>query len=135
MGHSLYLQRSLQSIAYAIDINNIEACEDITSAIAERAVSYCTEGRVRYLCVQNGVGRAYVEGTKWYRVDFHFNDGMMTDIYCDCPYSELCKHEVAVTLTLRMLFKQPQFKNAGDFMALDRWAFWQLASRAESITI
>jgi len=34
-----------------------------------------------------------------------------------------------------MLFKQPQFKNAGDFMALDRWVFWQLASRADSITI
>lgn len=36
--------------------------------------------------------------------------------YCDCPYSELCKHEVAVAITLRMLFKQPQFKNAGDFI-------------------
>lgn len=55
--------------------------------------------------------------------------------YCDCPYSELCKHEVAVAITLRMLFKQPQFKNAGDFMALDRWVFWQLASRADRITI
>ena len=51
------------------------------------------------------------------------------------PYSDLCKHEVAVAITLRMLFKQPQFKNAGDFMALDRWVFWQLASRADSITI
>lgn len=120
---------------YTIDINNIEGCEDITSAIAERAVGYCTEGRVRYLCVQGGVGRAYVEGTKWYRVDFHFIDGMMTDIYCDCPYSDLCKHEVAVAITLRMLFKQPQFKNAGDFMALDRRVFWQLASRADSIEI
>ena len=88
-----------------------------------------------YLCVQNGVGRAYVEGTKWYRVDFHFSDGIMTDIYCDCPYSELCKHEVAVAITLKMLFKQPQFKDAGDFMALDRWLFWQLASRAETIDI
>ena len=120
---------------YSIDINNIEACEDITSVIAERAVGYCTEGRVRYLCVQNGVGRAYVEGTKWYRVDFHFNDGMMTDIYCDCPYSALCKHEVAVAITLRMLFKQPRFKKSADFMALDRWLFWQLASRADSIDI
>lgn len=55
--------------------------------------------------------------------------------YCDCPYSDLCKHEVAVAITLRMLFKHPQFKNAGDFMALDRWVFWQLASRADSITI
>ena len=120
---------------YTIDINNIEDCEDITSAIAERAVNYCSEGRVRYLCVQDGVGRAYVEGTKWYRVDFHFNDGIMTDIYCDCPYSDLCKHEVAVAITLRMLFKQPQFQNAGDFMALDRQVFWQLASRAESIDL
>lgn len=120
---------------YTIDINNIEDCEDITSAIAERAVDYCTEGRVRYLCVQNGVGRAYVEGSKWYRVDFHFDNGMMTDIYCDCPYAELCKHEVAAALTLRMLVKQPQFKKVGDFMALDRWVFWQLASRADTITI
>lgn len=111
--------------------------EDVcqTIAFAEQAVGYCTDGRVRYLCVQNGVGQAYVAGTKWYWVDFRFNDGMMTDIYCDCPYSELCKHEVAVALTLRMLFKQPQFKDAGDFMALDRWVFWHLASRAESITI
>ena len=120
---------------YTIDINNIEGCEDITSAIAERAVNYCMDGRVRYLCVRNGIGRAYVEGTKWYRVDFHFSDGMMTDIYCDCPYSELCKHEVAVALTLRMLFKQPQFKNTCDFTALDRWVFWQLASRADSIRL
>ena len=120
---------------YTIDINIIETCEDITSVIAERAVGYCTEGRVRYLCVQNGVGCAYVEGTKWYRVDFHYCDGMMTDIYCDCPYSALCKHEVAVAITLRMLFKQPQFKNAADFMALDRWLFCQLASRADSIEL
>lgn len=120
---------------YTIDINNIEACEDITHAIAERAVDYCMDGRVRYLSVKDGVGRAYVEGTKWYRVDFHFNDGLMTDIYCDCPYPELCKHEVAVAITLRMLFKQPQFKAVGDFMALDRGLFWQLASRAETIDI
>lgn len=120
---------------YTIDINDIGASEDITSAIAERAVRYCAEGRVRYLCVRNGVGRAYVEGTKWYRVDFHFDGSMMTDIYCDCPYSDLCKHEVAVALTLRVLFKQSQFKNAADFIALDRRVFWQLASRADSITI
>lgn len=120
---------------YTIDINNIEECEDITAAIAERAVNYCMEGRVRYLSVKNGVGRAYVEGSKWYRVDFHFRDGMMTDVFCDCPYPELCKHEVAVAITLRMLFNQPQFKTVSDFMALDRGLFWQLASRADTIDI
>lgn len=120
---------------YTIDIHDIESCEDITSAIAERALNYCMEGRVRYLCVRNGVGRAYVEGSKWYRVDFRWDDGMMTDIYCDCPYSELCKHEVAVAFTLRMLHKQPEFVPIGDFMALDQVTFWKLASRAESIRI
>lgn len=120
---------------YTIDIKNIEDCDDIAPSIAERAVHSCMEGRVRYLCVQDGVGRAYVEGTKWYRVDFRLRSGMMTDIYCDCPYPELCKHEVAAALTLRMLFKQPQFKNAGDFMALDRCLFWQLAARADSIRL
>lgn len=120
---------------YTIDMNDIEDCADIAPAIAERAVNYCVEGRVRYLCVLDGVGRAYVEGTKWYRVDFRLDNGMMTDIYCDCPYPELCKHEVAVALTLRMLFREPPFKNARDFMALDRRVFWQLASRADSIRL
>lgn len=50
-------------------------------------------------------------------------------------YSSLCKHEVAVALTLRMLLQQPQMENAGSFVALDRWLFWQLASRAETIDI
>ena len=38
-----------------------------------------------------------------------------------------------MAITLRMLFKQPQFKNAGDFMALDRWVFWKLAKTNSGI--
>ena len=57
---------------------------------------------------------------------------MMTDIYCDCPYPELCKHEVAAAFTLRMLFEQPQFKDISDFMAMDHRTFWQLAARTDS---
>lgn len=120
---------------YAIDINHLEDCEDITAAIAERGFHYCKEGRVRYLCVRSGVGTAFVEGNRWYRLDFRFNEGRMTDLYCDCPYPGLCKHEVAVALTLYMLFKQPRFANAGDFMALDHQTFWQLASRGETINL
>ena len=59
----------------------------------------------------------------------------MTDIYCDCPYPELCKHEVAAAFTLRMLFEQPQFKDISDFMAMDHRAFWQLAARTDSICL
>ena len=60
---------------------------------------------------------------------------MMTDIYCDCPYPELCKHEGAAAFTLRMLFEQPQFKDISDFMAMDHRAFWQLAARTDSICL
>lgn len=120
---------------YAIDINHMEACQEIASAIAERGVHYCKEGRVRYLCVQNGEGTAFVEGNKWYQVDFRFREGMMTDIYCDCPYTGLCKHEVAVALTLQMLFSQSRFEKTEDFVALDRQTFWQLASRSETIDL
>lgn len=120
---------------YTIDIQRIEDCEDLTPKIAQRAVDYCKEGRVRYLCVRSGVGQAYVEGSKWYRVDFRLSGGVMTELYCDCPYPELCKHEAAVALTLRMLSQEPDFQAEGDFMALDRCLFWQLASRSDSIRL
>lgn len=121
---------------YRIDLNDIGSCEDLTEAIYHRAVDYCAEGNVKYLYLQNGTGVAFVEGNKWYRVDFHYgSDGVITDLFCDCPYSNLCKHEVAVALTLRMLLKQPQMENATSFIALDRWLFWQLAARADAIDI
>ena len=125
----------LSGEGFTIDINHLEACKEITDAVAGRAIDYCEDGRVRYLCVQNGVGRAYIQGQKWYRVDFNFTGGVMTDIYCDCPYAELCKHETAVALTLWMLFRQPEFCEAGDFMAMDRTAFWKLASMRKTIEL
>jgi len=120
---------------YTIDVSRLEECEDLTQAVAHRAIDYCTEGRVRYLCIHNGVGRAYVEGAKWYRVDFHYANGLITDLFCDCPYPGLCKHEAAVALTLRMLSKQPQTATEEDFVAVDRELFWKLASRSETIQL
>ena len=58
---------------------------------------------------------------------------MMTDIYCDCPYPELCKHEVAAAFTLRMLFEQPKFKDISDFMATTGLSgSWQRAQTASA---
>ena len=120
---------------YTIELDNIEACEDLTDIIGHRAIEYCMEGRVRYLSVQNGKGCAFVEGSKWYRVDFNLEDGLVTDLFCDCPYPGLCKHAVAVAVTLRMLYKQPGMEQNADFVALDRWLFWKLAARCDSITV
>lgn len=120
---------------YAIDIHRIEGCEELLPAVAHRAVEYCAEGHVGYISVQNGIGCAYVAGTRWYRVDFRYADGMLTDLFCDCPYPGLCKHEAAVAFTLRMLLAQPQMDGAERFAALDRRLFWRLASRCENIRL
>lgn len=120
---------------YRIDLCAPEDCEDITPAVAARAVTYRNEGRVRYLSLYRGVGRAYVEGSRWYRVDFCCRDGVMTDIFCDCPYPYLCKHETAVALTLRMLLRQPQMQSVEDFVAIDRQTFLALTAHANAVIL
>ena len=120
---------------YTMDLNNLGACEDLTDSIAQRASLYCSERRVRYLQVRGGRGCAFVEGGRWYRVDFNLDGGMITDLYCDCPYPGLCKHGVAAALNLRMLMHQPQMQTMSRFTALDRSLFWKLASRAEEIEL
>ena len=120
---------------FTVDINQLECCQEITDAVASRAIDCCEDGRVRYLCIQNGVGRAYVQGQKWYRVDFCFAEGVMTDIYCNCPYPELCKHETAVALTLWKLYQRAEFCEVRDFMAMDRSTFWKLAALKKHIDL
>lgn len=118
-----------------ISLDDIINNPNITQPILHRALDYCKQGFVRYICIENGVGIAFVEGTKWYRVDFRYENGRMSDIFCDCPYPELCKHEVAVALNLNMLAHQKDMDIDHDFVALDRDLFWKLASRNDEISI
>lgn len=121
---------------YVIDIHDLDACDDLRQIIWERGVNYYFDGNLKYLCVRNGIGTAIVKGEKWYRVDFTVDEGgLMTDIYCDCPYQGLCKHEAAVALALMILEKDAGYDFKTDFVALDRETFWQLASMAEEIKI
>lgn len=121
---------------YVMDIYDLDACEDLRKIIWERGVNYYFDGNLKYLCVRNGVGTAFVKGEKWYRVDFTVDEGgLMTDIYCDCPYLGLCKHEASVVLALQILEKDTGYDFKTDFVALDRETFWQLVSMAEHITL
>lgn len=120
---------------YTIDLESIGTAEGMKQAILDRAVDYCAEGRVAYVSVRDGVGTAFIEGTKWYRVDFKLENGVMRDVFCDCPYAGLCKHEVAAATTLQVLMKQELITDFDHFVALDRDLFWKLVSRAEAITI
>ena len=121
---------------YTLDIHNVGACEDLLQRIWERGVNYYLDGNLKYLCVRDGVGVAFVKGESWYRVDFRLDeDGLMTDVCCDCPYMGLCKHETAVALALRVIWEDNNYLPASDFVALDQDTFWQLAAMKEEIEL
>lgn len=121
---------------YVIDLDDLASCPDLEDAVLWRAKDYDAGGQVRYLSRNQGHGCAFVEGTRWYRVDFRYQpDGIVTDLFCDCPYPRLCKHEAAVALSLRRLLSDPKLVQGQDFVALNRNLFWRLAAREDNVTI
>lgn len=121
---------------YTLNINDPGACEDVKEVIWTRGADYYLDGKVRYLSVQDGAGCAFVEGTEIYRVDFRLDDdGLMTGLYCDCPYEGLCKHEAAVALALRKICQAPGYADHKSFVALSKELFWRIVTLSEEITV
>ncbi len=119
-----------------LDVFDLERCDEITEALAERALDYCRSGRVAYLAVRDGIGTAFVEGTKWYEVNFRLNGSTLREAYCDCPCPGLCKHLIAVALTLCALAQLGQLDLSRGFVAFDSARFWSIVSQtAERVTL
>lgn len=113
---------------YSFDLSRLEQSEDLTPAVISKAIDYCNEGRVRYLSLQNGVGTAFVEGSAWYEVNFRCSAGQVTDMYCECPYPGLCKHNLAVLLILRTLLDELHMSDTPDFIAIEQDFFRRILS-------
>ena len=95
----------------------------VTEAVAERGLAYYQENRVSYLCLNGSQGRAIVEGTKPYEVEFQYRDGQISNLFCNCPCGYTCKHEVAVLFRLRETLEIIEEKYAdmwadGDYFAI-----------------
>lgn len=73
----------------------------IGSEIGERGRDYYLQNKVRYLCIDGNRGRAIVEGTQPYVVEFTYENGKIRNLVCDCFCSFACKHEFAAMLQLR----------------------------------
>lgn len=73
----------------------------ITAEVAQRGHDYYLDNRVRYLCISGTHGRAIVEGSRIYEVEFRYREGQISGLICDCPCTYSCKHEFAVMLQLR----------------------------------
>ncbi len=68
---------------------------------AHKGYEYYTEGRVVYIELKDGRGRAIVEGGSVYEVEFYFRDGIVSSPVCSCYCTDFCKHEFAVMLQLK----------------------------------
>ena len=114
---------------YEIDLSDLESAEDLSDTILERAYEYCNDDNVAYICVRNGIGTAYIEGTSWYEVNFTLEGSVLKEMYCDCPYPGLCKHLAAVAVVLRELNRHREFSLKKDFVVFDRSRFWFIVGR------
>lgn len=114
---------------YELSLSTLENCDDVSPAVLDHAVDYCRGGKVAYICVRNGVGTAYVDGSTWYEVNFRLHGDTMTEMYCDCPYPGLCKHLLAVALTIRAMVKHGNLDADADFVAIGEDRFWSMVPR------
>ena len=108
---------------YTIDLEHITEYDEVEEAVLKRAIDYCSGGRVCYLSLRDGTGTAFVEGTKWYEVNFSYRNGVVSEMYCECPYPGLCKHSIAVLITLREIMKRTGER---DFTAITAGFFMQM---------
>ncbi len=89
------------------DLSNMK----ISGDKAERGFEYFMEDRVAYLELDGTHGRAIVEGSENYEVEFDYINGEISNLTCSCFCSGACKHEFAVML---------QFKEAVEILT---WAY------------
>lgn len=73
----------------------------ISENAAHRGYEYYREGKVRYICLDKNKGYAIVDGTKFYEIEFEYNNGEISNLLCSCPCSGNCKHNFATMLQLR----------------------------------
>lgn len=114
---------------YELHIPDLEESNEVSPAVLQRALDYCREGKVAYICVRDGIGTAFIDGTSWYEVNFRLEGDTMTEMYCDCPFPGLCKHLLAVAITLRALVMKGNLHPDEDFVAIDSNRFWNMVAR------
>lgn len=78
---------------------------NISQGIAESGYEYYSDERVKYVELCNGKGRAIVEGSDTYEVEFNYNDGEISSLKCSCFCTGCCKHEFSVMLKLQDILK------------------------------
>lgn len=73
--------------------------------VKEKGIDYYLDGRVIYLSVAGNMGKAIVDGTNIYEIEFTYKNGEVSNFICDCYCNCACKHIVAVIMQLKNILK------------------------------
>ncbi len=73
----------------------------ISSEIAERGHDYYMQNRVLYISLDGTCGKAIIDGSEYYEVEFTYIDGNISNLVCSCYCTYNCKHEFATMLQLK----------------------------------
>lgn len=97
-----------------------------------RGEDYYYRNRVVYVSIDGTKGRAIVEGTKAYEIEFQYINGEISNLICDCFCSGTCKHQFAAMLQLRETLEKieknysDQYKQSNYFAAVSKKALYSL---------
>ena len=73
--------------------------------VKEKGIDYFLDGRVIYLSVDGDTGKAIVDGTNIYEIEFTYKNGEVSNFICDCYRNYARKHTVAVIMQLKNILK------------------------------
>lgn len=74
---------------------------NIPNSEADRGHHYYMENKVAFVEVDGTRGRAIVEGSENYQIEFRYRNGEISNLTCSCFCSGPCRHEFAAMLQLR----------------------------------
>lgn len=107
--------------------------QKIPANIYNRGCDYYVDNRVVYLSLDGENGRAIVDGSEYYDVEFTYKNGEISALTCNCFCSHICKHDVATMLQLKDFLKTIE-KNYADkyeqtnyFAAIFKSDFYSMA--------
>ena len=112
----------------------------VSSAVAERGHDYYMSNKVVYISVdENCMGKAIVEGSEPYIVEFDYENGLVSDLTCTCFCNYPCKHQFAAmlqlkeTLDLIMKHYKEQYEKNEYFAAISKPVFMNYAIDSKEV--
>lgn len=88
---------------------------------------YYLAEQVCYLSLDGKNGRAIVRGSKFYEVEFSYENGKISNVKCSCFCAGMCRHAYAALLqlkkTLENITKTYKLEFGGYFAAVDKELF------------